>query len=52
MKSDHRINDVEFYEEKFPFKSRNNWGTQSSHIPVIRSIESNENVETELRRSK
>ena len=45
-------NDVEFYEDKFPFKLRNSGGTQSSHIPVIRSTESNDNVETELRRSK
>ena len=45
-------NDVEFYEEKFPFKSRNSGGTQSSHIHVIRSTKSNDDVETELRRSK
>ena len=31
-------NDAEFYEDKFPFKLRNSGGTQSSHIPVIRSI--------------
>lgn len=42
-------NDVEFYENKFPFKSRNSGGTQSSHIPMIRSTESDDNVETELR---
>src|SRR4051812_32263711 len=45
-------NDVDFYEDKFPFKSRNSGGTQSSHIPVIRSTESNNNVETKLRQSK
>lgn len=45
-------NDAEFYEDKFPFKSRNSRGTQSSHIFVIRSIKSNDNVEIGLRRSK
>ncbi|XP_050889384.1 uncharacterized protein LOC127094619 [Lathyrus oleraceus] len=45
-------NDVEFYEDKFSFKSRSSGGTQSSHIPVIRSYKSNDNVETEIRRSK
>jgi hypothetical protein len=45
-------NDVEFYEEKFPFKMRNSGGTQSSHIPVIRNTESNDDAATELRRSK
>lgn len=45
-------NYVEFYEIKFPLKLRNSWGTQTSHIPVIRSTESNDNVEIELRRSK
>ncbi|KAK2356784.1 hypothetical protein QL285_094109 [Trifolium repens] len=44
--------DVDFFEDKFPFKSRNSGGTESSHIPVIRNSESNIEVETELRRSK
>ncbi|KAK2455989.1 putative mitochondrial protein [Trifolium repens] len=45
-------NDADFYENKFPFKSRNSGGTESSHIPVIRNSESNNEVENELRRSK
>lgn len=45
-------NVVEFYEDKFSFKSRNSGGTESNHIPVIRSTESNNEVEEELRRSK
>jgi hypothetical protein len=44
--------DADFYEEKFPFKSRNSGGTTSSHIPVIRGSDSNNEVEPELRRSK
>lgn len=45
-------NDVKFYEEKFSFKLRNSKGTELNHIPVIRSTESNNKVEIELRRSK
>lgn len=45
-------NDVECYENKFPLKSRNSRGTGSSHILVIRSTKSNDEVEIELRRSK
>jgi transposase InsO family protein len=45
-------NDADFYENKFPFKSRNSGGIESSHIPVIRNSESNNEVENELRRSK
>jgi hypothetical protein len=52
--------DADIYEDKFPFKSRNIWGgestnsggTESSHIPVTRNFESNKEIETELRRSK
>ncbi|GAU26739.1 hypothetical protein TSUD_317370 [Trifolium subterraneum] len=51
-------NDADFYENKFPFKSRNSGGTEqdnipeSSHVPVIPNADSNDEVETELRRSK
>lgn len=45
-------NDIEFYEDKIPFKSRNSGGTDSNHIPVIRNTESNNEVETKLRQSK
>ncbi|GAU49932.1 hypothetical protein TSUD_408340 [Trifolium subterraneum] len=51
-------NDADFYENKFPFKSRNSGATEqdnipeSSHVPVIPNAESNDEVETELRRSK
>ncbi|CAJ2638269.1 unnamed protein product [Trifolium pratense] len=44
--------DANFFEDKFPFKLRNSGGTESSHIPVIRNSESNNNTEIELRRSK
>ncbi|CAJ2638290.1 unnamed protein product [Trifolium pratense] len=50
--------DADFYENKFPFKSRNSGGTEQSnipkqnHIPVIPNMDSNDEVETELRRSK
>ncbi|KAK2442716.1 putative mitochondrial protein [Trifolium repens] len=44
--------DADFFEDKFPFKSRNSGGTESIHNPVIRNSESNIEVETELRRSK
>lgn len=40
--------DVEFYEDNFPFKSRNSGGTETNHIPVIRNNESNDKVEIEL----
>lgn len=30
-------NNVEFYKDKLPFKSRNSLGTESNHIHVIRS---------------
>jgi len=50
-------NDVDFYENKFPFKSRNSGGTSgdiaTDHIPMIRS--SDENIKsdvTEPRRGK
>ncbi|GAU50608.1 hypothetical protein TSUD_410180 [Trifolium subterraneum] len=51
-------NDANFYENKFPFKSRNSGVTEqdnipdSSHVPVIPNADSNDEVETELRRSK
>ncbi|CAJ2637004.1 unnamed protein product [Trifolium pratense] len=51
-------NDADFYENKFPFKSRNSGGTEqdnipeSSHLPVIPNDDSNDEVENELRRSK
>ncbi|GAU39727.1 hypothetical protein TSUD_144940 [Trifolium subterraneum] len=44
--------DADFYEDKFHFKLRSSGGTESSHIPVIRNSESNNEVEIELRRSK
>ena len=46
-------NDVDFYENKFPFKSRNSGGSATDHILMIRS--SDENIEsnaTEPRRGK
>ncbi|GAU11010.1 hypothetical protein TSUD_113030 [Trifolium subterraneum] len=51
-------NDADFYENKFPIKSRNSGGTEqdnipeSSHVPVIPNADGNDEVETELRRSK
>ncbi|KAK2408198.1 hypothetical protein QL285_043729 [Trifolium repens] len=51
-------NDADFYENKFPFKSRNSGGTEqsqiseSSHIPVIQNENSNDEQQIELRRSK
>ncbi|GAU47899.1 hypothetical protein TSUD_25140 [Trifolium subterraneum] len=51
-------NDADFYENRFPFKSRNSGGTEqdnipeSGHVPVIPNADSNDDVETELRRSK
>lgn len=41
-------NDVEFYEDKFHFKSRNSGGTKSNRIHVIRSTKRNNEVETKL----
>lgn len=45
-------NDVEYYKDIFPFKLRNSRSTESNHILVIRRIESNDEVEIELRWSK
>lgn len=45
-------NDVEFYEDKFPFKLGNCGGTESNHNSVIRSTERNNEVEIKLRQSK
>lgn len=42
------LNDVEFYEYKFTFKLRNSGGTESKHILMIRSIKSNNEVETKI----
>ena len=45
-------NDVDFYESKFPFKSRNSGGSGTSKVPVPRSVENNVEREIEPRRSK
>lgn len=47
-----KSNDVELYEDKFSFKLGNGGGTESNHIHVIRSTESNDEVEKEFWRSK
>lgn len=47
-----KSNDVEFNEDKFPFKSINSGGTKSNHIPLIISIERNNEVETKLQQIK
>ncbi len=45
-------NDVDFYENRFPFKSINSGGTRTSQSSVPRNIEDNEQREIEPRRGK
>jgi len=43
----HRFYDDDFYQKRFPFKTRNNGGTKTSQVNVIKSTKSNNKGEIE-----
>ena len=45
-------NNVDYYEHRFSFKLKNSGGSSSSRLPITRTIEQNEELNTEIRRGK